>query len=62
MINVLFLDLFGVLIGADSSSIIKYVVNVCQIKTKSAYDLLILLNLQITLTSGQYLGLKFNFT
>ena len=38
MINVLFLDLFGVLIGADSDSIIKYVVDVCQINTKSAKE------------------------
>ena len=38
MINVLFLDLFGVLIGADSDPIIKYVVDVCQINTKSAKE------------------------
>ena len=38
MISVLFLDLFGVLIGADNDSIIKYVVDVCQINTKSAKE------------------------
>ena len=38
MINVLFLDLFGVLIGRDNSPIIKYVVNACKINTKSAKE------------------------
>ncbi len=38
MINVLFLDLFGVLIGTDSDSIIKYVADMCQINIKTAKE------------------------
>ena len=39
MINVLFLDLFGVLIGADNSSIINYIADIGAIKKIDAQEI-----------------------